>query len=151
MITNPSQLFPQRDEASFSSSLTSEWAFFSFCPEEHNRLDAVEVSRRLQILVLLLLLWKALPSREEAQDERSSGERPSHLRYFRHSHLDPKPSEHPVPAKPPAYCSPRVHLRSAELPGQPTKGGKWWGWWWWWDELGDWDWHIYTNMYKVDN
>ena len=21
----------------------------------------------------------------------------------------------------------------------------------WWDELGDWDWHIYTNMYKIDN
>ena len=20
-----------------------------------------------------------------------------------------------------------------------------------WDELGDWDWHIYTNMYKIDN
>ena len=19
------------------------------------------------------------------------------------------------------------------------------------DELGDWDWHIYTNMYKIDN
>ena len=28
-----------------------------------------------------------------------------------------------------------------------TKGGKWgWG-----DELGDWDWHIYTNMDKMDN
>ena len=23
--------------------------------------------------------------------------------------------------------------------------------WWWWDELGDWDWHTYTNMYKIDN
>ena len=21
----------------------------------------------------------------------------------------------------------------------------------WCDELGDWDWHIYTNMYKIDN
>ena len=21
----------------------------------------------------------------------------------------------------------------------------------WWDELGGWDWHTYTNMYKVDN
>ena len=20
-----------------------------------------------------------------------------------------------------------------------------------WDELGDWDWHIYTTMYKTDN
>ena len=20
-----------------------------------------------------------------------------------------------------------------------------------WDELGDWDWHIYTTMYKIDN
>ena len=20
-----------------------------------------------------------------------------------------------------------------------------------WDELGDWDWHVYTNMYKIDN
>ena len=20
-----------------------------------------------------------------------------------------------------------------------------------WDELGDWDWHIYTSMYKIDN
>ena len=19
------------------------------------------------------------------------------------------------------------------------------------DELGDWDWHVYTNMYKIDN
>ena len=32
-----------------------------------------------------------------------------------------------------------------------TKGGKWQEWWWWWDELGDWDWHVYTNMYKMDN
>ena len=32
-----------------------------------------------------------------------------------------------------------------------TKEGKWRGWWWWWwDELGDWDWHVYTNMYKID-
>ena len=30
-------------------------------------------------------------------------------------------------------------------------GGKWQGRWWWWDESGDWDWHIYTNMYKMDN
>ena len=22
---------------------------------------------------------------------------------------------------------------------------------WWWDELGDWDWRIYTNTYKKDN
>ena len=22
---------------------------------------------------------------------------------------------------------------------------------WWWDELGDWDWHTNTNMYKTDN
>ena len=21
----------------------------------------------------------------------------------------------------------------------------------WWDELGDWDWRLYTNMYKIDN
>ena len=21
----------------------------------------------------------------------------------------------------------------------------------WWDKLGDWDWHIYTTMYKIDN
>ena len=21
----------------------------------------------------------------------------------------------------------------------------------WWDELGDGDWHVYTNMYKIDN
>ena len=27
-----------------------------------------------------------------------------------------------------------------------TKGGKGR-----WDELGDWGWHIYTNMYKIDN
>ena len=20
-----------------------------------------------------------------------------------------------------------------------------------WDELGDWDWHIHTTMYKIDN
>ena len=32
-----------------------------------------------------------------------------------------------------------------------TKGGKQGEGWWWWDELGDWDWHIYTNMYKIDN
>ena len=31
-------------------------------------------------------------------------------------------------------------------------GGKWGGGWeWGWDELGGWDWHIYTNMYKIDN
>ena len=30
-----------------------------------------------------------------------------------------------------------------------TKRGKQGG--WWWDELGDWDWHIYTNMYKIDS
>ena len=28
---------------------------------------------------------------------------------------------------------------------------KWQGGRWWWDELGDWDWHVYTNMYKTDN
>ena len=22
---------------------------------------------------------------------------------------------------------------------------------WWWDELGDWDWHVYTDVYKMDN
>ena len=27
-----------------------------------------------------------------------------------------------------------------------TKRGRWE-----WDELGDWDWHIYTTMYKTDN
>ena len=32
-----------------------------------------------------------------------------------------------------------------------TKGGKRGRGWWWWDVLGDWDWHIYTNMYKMDN
>ena len=32
-----------------------------------------------------------------------------------------------------------------------TKGGKQGRGWWWWNELGDWDWHIYTNMYKIDN
>ena len=34
------------------------------------------------------------------------------------------------------------------------QGGKvvgWWGGEWRCDELGDWDWHIYTNMYKIDN
>ena len=31
-----------------------------------------------------------------------------------------------------------------------TKGGKPRGVWWW-DELGDWDWCIYTNMYKIGN
>ena len=30
-----------------------------------------------------------------------------------------------------------------------TKGGKCGG--GWWDESGDWDWYIYTNMYKIDN
>ena len=30
-----------------------------------------------------------------------------------------------------------------------TKGGKRQG--GWWDELGDCDWHVYTNMYKIDN
>ena len=29
---------------------------------------------------------------------------------------------------------------------EDTKGGRWR-----WDELGDWDWHIYTTMYKTDN
>ena len=34
-----------------------------------------------------------------------------------------------------------------------TKGGKWWGGggWWWWDELVDWDWHVYTDVYKIDD
>ena len=33
-----------------------------------------------------------------------------------------------------------------------TKGGKWQGRGvGWCDELGDWDWHVYTNMYKMDN
>ena len=32
-----------------------------------------------------------------------------------------------------------------------TNGGKWRGAWQWWDELGDWDWHTYTNIYKIDN
>ena len=32
-----------------------------------------------------------------------------------------------------------------------SKGGKWRGWWRGWDELGDWDRHVYTNMYKMDN
>ena len=31
-----------------------------------------------------------------------------------------------------------------------TKGGKQGGGWWW-DELGDWDWYIYTDMYKIGN
>ena len=30
---------------------------------------------------------------------------------------------------------------------QGRKAGRWW----WCDELGDWDWDIYTNMYKIDN
>ena len=29
-----------------------------------------------------------------------------------------------------------------------TKGGKQQG---GWDEMGDWDWHVYMNMYKIDN
>ena len=32
-----------------------------------------------------------------------------------------------------------------------TKRGKRGGGWWWWDELGNWDWHIHTNMHKIDN
>ena len=32
-----------------------------------------------------------------------------------------------------------------------TTGHKWQVWRWWWDELGDWDLHIYTNMYNIDN
>ena len=35
--------------------------------------------------------------------------------------------------------------------GKAAVGRGWWWWWWWWDELRDWDWHIYTNMYKMDN
>ena len=31
-----------------------------------------------------------------------------------------------------------------------AKGGRWREWWWG-DELGDGDWHVYTNMYKIDN
>ena len=32
-----------------------------------------------------------------------------------------------------------------------TKGeSRGWGVWWW-DELGDWDWHIHTNIYKIVN
>ena len=32
-----------------------------------------------------------------------------------------------------------------------TKGGKWRGEGWWCDELGDWDWHVYTDVYKIDD
>ena len=34
-----------------------------------------------------------------------------------------------------------------------TKGGKPWGvgWGWWCDELGAWDWHVYTDVYKIDD
>ena len=33
-----------------------------------------------------------------------------------------------------------------------TKGGKAAGGWeWWCDELGDWDWHVYTDVYKTDD
>ena len=28
-----------------------------------------------------------------------------------------------------------------------TKGAMLRGWGWWCDEMGDWDWHVYTNMY----
>ena len=25
------------------------------------------------------------------------------------------------------------------------------GWLWWWDELGDWDLHVYNDVYKIDD
>ena len=25
------------------------------------------------------------------------------------------------------------------------------GWGWWCDGLGDWDWHVYTDVYKIDD
>ena len=31
-----------------------------------------------------------------------------------------------------------------------TNGGKGGGRWWY-DELGDWDWHVYTDVYKMDD
>ena len=31
-----------------------------------------------------------------------------------------------------------------------TKGGIGQGWGWWCDELGDWDWYVYTDVYKMD-
>ena len=48
------------------------------------------------------------------------------------------------------YRWPRLQGRNwdtdVENKHMDTKGGKWWGG----NELGDWDWHIYTNMYKMD-
>ena len=43
---------------------------------------------------------------------------------------------------------PAERNRDTDVENKPmdTKGGKWW-----WDELGDWDWHVHTNMYKMDN
>ena len=31
--------------------------------------------------------------------------------------------------------------------GGKAVGGGWGGW----DELGDWDWHVYTDVYKTDD
>ena len=39
----------------------------------------------------------------------------------------------------------------AENKRMDTKGGKRQGVGWWWDEFGDWDWHVYTDVYKMDN
>ena len=31
------------------------------------------------------------------------------------------------------------------------QGGKARAGWWWWDELEDWDRHVYTDVYKIDD
>ena len=38
-----------------------------------------------------------------------------------------------------------VENKRMDTKGESGAGGEWC------DKLGDWDWHVYTNMYKVDN
>ena len=44
------------------------------------------------------------------------------------------------------YC---VDIFEGPLFCPPPRGESGGG--WWWDELGDWDWPVYTDMYKIDN
>ena len=60
------------------------------------------------------------------------------------------------------YVEPRKMVQMNQFAGQKQRhrcreqtyghrGGKGPGKWWWCDELGDWDWHVYTDVYKMDD
>ena len=61
------------------------------------------------------------------------------------------------------YVEPRKMVQMNQFAGQTlrhrcreqTYGHQGWkaagGWWWWCDELGNWDSHVYTDVYKTDD